>query len=293
MKISELYKKRNSVEDVVFSCEIFPPKSEKNIETIYNTIKEIKEIAPDFISVTYGAGGGTRERTLEIASNVKNKYDVESLMHLTCVNSTKEKMIRLLKKVKQNNVENILALRGDIPSELEREEVVTDFCHATDLINFIKKKGDFSIGVAGYPEVHPESRNRQEDINYHKVKVQTGADFIITQLFFNNEHFYSFRDQMSSQNISAPISAGIMPVFKASLVKKMVSISGASIPKKLQNIIRRYGEDDNEMYRAGIDYASKQIQDLINQGVSGIHLYTMNRSNIAFNIARNTGLRKI
>lgn len=287
MKIKEIYKEN----DVVFSCEIFPPKPEDDIEIVYKTIEEIKELAPDYISVTYGAGGGTKERTLEISKTIKNNYKLETLMHLTCVNSTQSDIVNILNEVKKSGIKNILALRGDIPAGQIREEIVTDFCFAVDLVDFILKHNDFCIGVAGYPEVHPESPNEEKDTEFLRNKIEKGADFINTQLFFNNEYFYRYIDRIRSANICVPVSAGIMPVFKANLIKRMVELSGATIPVKLQSLIDKYSHKPEDMEKAGIDYASEQIIDLLKQGINGIHLYTMNKANLAKAIAKNTGLR--
>ncbi len=287
MKISDIYKQKK----IVFSCEVFPPKPENDINTVYTTIKELKTISPDFVSVTYGAGGGTKTRTLEISSKIKKKYNLESLMHLTCINSSFNDIIKILDAVKDNEIENILALRGDIPKNKDKKDIITDFQFAINLIDFIKKHDNFSIGVAGYPEKHPESLNINNDIEYLKNKVEKGAEFIITQLFFNNEDFYKFMDRIHSSGITVPVSAGIMPVVKANLIIKMVSLSGATIPNKLQNLIDKYGHNPRDMEKAGIDYSIQQIIDLLKQGVNGIHLYTMNNADLAKKISKNTNLR--
>ncbi len=287
MKISDIYKQKKTV----FSCEVFPPKPENDIKTIYTTIKELKTISPDFVSVTYGAGGGTKTRTLEISSKIKKEYNLESLMHLTCINSSFNDITKILDAVKNNEIENILALRGDIPKNKDKKDIITDFQFAVELIDFIKKYNNFSIGAAGYPEKHPESLNINNDIEYLKNKVGKGAEFIITQLFFNNEDFYKFMDRIHSSGITVPVSAGIMPVVKAKLIIKMVNLSGATIPGKLQNLIDKYGHNLRDMEKAGIDYSIQQITNLLKQGVNGIHLYTMNNADLAKKISKNTNLR--
>ncbi|MEA3506679.1 MAG: methylenetetrahydrofolate reductase [NAD(P)H] [Elusimicrobiota bacterium] len=278
MKLSEIYNKKKRV----MSCEIFPPKPETDIETIYETIESINDLGPDFISVTYGAGGSNSERTLEVTAAVKEKYGIEPLMHLTCVGNSTKEIQDILDDAAVRGIENVLALRGDIPGESGRKEPLSeDLCYASDLVEFINKSYSFSIGVAGYPEGHPEAADTKEDIKYLKVKTDAGADFIITQLFFDNSYFYRYRDALSAAKIDLPVSAGIMPMFKKQLVKKMVFMCGATIPRELENIIEKYGDSDSDMEKAGIDYASLQISDLMENGVEGIHLYTMNRSKLA------------
>lgn len=287
MKIKDIYKKKTPV----FSCEVFPPNPHADIDIIYSTISDLKELSPDFISVTYGAGGGTKDRTVEISSQIKNEYKLESLMHMTCIDSEFGYIEDTLTEVKNKGIENILALRGDSPSGEDKEIITKDFRYAVDLINFIKKRDDFCLGVAGYPEVHPESKDMEEDINCLKKKIESGADFIITQLFFQNDFFYRFLDKINSAGINVPVSAGVMPVFKSKLIKKIVSLCGSTIPAKLQNLIDKYAHKPKDMEKAGIDYATDQIIDLLNQKVNGIHLYTMNNARLAQEISRNTSIR--
>ncbi|MFC2061330.1 methylenetetrahydrofolate reductase [NAD(P)H] [Elusimicrobiota bacterium] len=287
MKIIDIYKEK----DIVFSCEVFPPKPEYNINMVYNTISGLKDINPDFVSVTYGAGGTSKGRTEEIASQIKNKFTLESLMHLTCVNSKYKEIEDILIKIKDEGIENILALRGDIPQGKDKDEIIKDFKYALDLLKFIKEHGDFCIGVAGYPEVHPEAVDAEEDTKYLKDKIVLGGDFIITQLFFKNDLFYRFRDRVQSAGIDVPMSAGIMPAFKANIAKRIVTLCGASIPGDLQQLIDKYGHKPEDMEKAGVDYACSQINDLLENNVNGIHLYTMNNAGLAENISKNTGLR--
>ncbi|MFH1414926.1 MAG: methylenetetrahydrofolate reductase [Elusimicrobiota bacterium] len=292
MKISDIY----SPDKTVFSCEVFPPKPENDIDIIYGTIEELKEIAPDFLSVTYGAGGGTRLRTLEISSRIKNTYKMESLMHLTCIDNRSQDILKILKDMQSAGIENILALRGDIADKNpKKEDPSGDFEYAGDLVQFIHDNTDLCIGVAGYPEIHPESGTAKDDIQNLRNKVRKGASFIISQLFFQNDFFYSFLDKfldsIAADNLDIHISAGIMPVFKANLLNRIISLSGSTVPLKLQSLIDKYGDKPEDMEKAGIDYASRQIEDLIRQQVDGIHLYTMNNAQLAKTIAHNAGLR--
>jgi len=287
LKISQIYKNKKTV----FSCEVFPPKRDDDINTVLDTIKELQKLEPDFVSVTYGAGGSTKDNTVEISSRIKNDFSMESLMHLTCIDTKTEDIIKILDKVQDTGIENILALRGDIPNGIEKENIVSEFCYAIDLVKFIKKHNDFCVGVAGYPEKHPEAYNYKQDIINLKKKVDAGADFIISQLFFKNDYFYRFMDEITSQGIDVPVSAGIMPVFKAQLVQKMVSLCGATIPAELNALIEKYGDKPQEMEKTGVDYASEQISGLLANKVRGIHLYTMNKPKLAFEISGNTGLR--
>lgn len=287
MKINNIFNEK----DIVFSCEVFPPKPKDDITTVYNTIETLKRITPDFISVTYGAGGSTKERTIDIASKIKNEYGLEALMHLTCINSSSDDISLILKQLEGAGIENILALRGDIPEGSKKKDITKDFCFAVDLLEFIKKHGDYCVGIAGYPEIHPESYDLDSDINYLKQKVAKGADFIITQLFFQNELLFRFMDKLLKNNINIPVSAGIMPVFKAKLIKKLVTLCGASIPRDLEIIIDKYKDNPVDMEKAGIEYASKQIIDVLAHDFRGIHLYTMNKPALAEKISKNTGLR--
>lgn len=289
MRIPDLYNDGK----IVFSCEVFPPKPENSLDTVFNSIEKIGVLKPDFISVTYGAAGGTRERTEQIASEIRKRFSLESLMHLTSINSTRAEIDKILEEVKACGIENILALRGDIPEGSEKTRDTADFKYAYELVEHIAVRGGFSIGVAAYPESHPESPDMKTDIQRLKEKVDTGADFIISQLFFDNSYFYSFMERAQSAGIAIPVSAGIMPVFRAVLVEKMVTLCGATIPRSLRALIEKYGDKPDDMEKAGIDYASEQVSGLIQNGVPGIHLYMMNRANLALEISENTGLRTL
>jgi methylenetetrahydrofolate reductase (NADPH) len=272
----------------VISFEIFPPKKDSDIETIYSTIDGLKDLNPDFISVTYGAGGSTSNKTIEIASIIKNKYYIESLAHLTSVSLSKEKLNNILTELKKNNINNILALRGDFPHDMSEEDKVNrDFLYASDLAAEIKNNGGFSIGGACYPEGHLESINLENDILNLKKKVDNGTDFLITQLFFDNELFYKFKEAALKNSITIPVSAGIMPVTSKKQIERIVELSGATLPAKFKRIMDKYEHNPQALKEAGIAYATEQIIDLLSWGIDGIHLYTMNRPETARKIIQN------
>jgi methylenetetrahydrofolate reductase (NADPH) len=277
MKIKELYKNKP-----VISLEIFPPKPEASIDTVLNTIDELSDLKPGFISVTYGAGGSSRSHTVQIADLIKNRYGIEALAHLTCINSGREAVELILNQLRQSNVENILALRGDPPAE--GSSIPQDECHyryAKDLIAHIKESGDFCIGAACYPEGHIECRDSIADLKHLKEKSDQGADFLITQLFFDNNLFYSFLEKLDILGVSLPVSAGIMPVINKKQIERITSLCGASIPPKFKRMLDRYGDNPAALKEAGTAYATEQIIDLLSFGVDGIHLYTMNRPETA------------
>lgn len=274
MKTNKLF-----LDKTVLSFEVFPPKRTSNADTIYTTLNRLQRLNPDFISVTYGAGGSENcSKTLKIASDVKNKYNIESVAHLPCIGLTKDDVLLQLDNLKKAGIENILALRGDLPAD---RAVNSDFLHASDLISFIKENGDFNIIGACYPECHNESKSTLEDIHNLKKKVDAGADQLITQLFFDNTCFYSFHEKCLVADINVPIEAGIMPVTNKKQMERMVSLCGVKLPKKFVKITERFEDDSQALCDAGIAYAVDQIVDLISQGVDGIHLYTMNNPYIA------------
>ncbi len=280
MKIASIFEKK----ETVFSFEIFPPKKTSSIDTIYNTLEELKNLKPDFISVTYGAGGleAGNSKTCEIASVIKHKYNIEPIAHLTCVNSRKDQVLAELNALKSNDIENILALRGDIVPDIPRYE---EFKHASELIEFVKENGDFDIAAACYPEGHPEAESFASDIRNLKDKVDRGATHLISQLFFDNNLFYDFMEKCDIAGINVPIEAGIMPVVNKSQIERMVSLCGASLPAKFSKVMQRFGDNPEALRDAGIAYAIDQIVDLISQGVDGIHLYTMNNPYVARKIS--------
>lgn len=264
---------------VVFSLEIFPPKVTSGIETLYSMLDELSEIRPDSISVTYGAGGNVADsRTVDLAGKIKNDHKIESVAHLTCVSSSEEDVKAILQQLRERNVENILALRGDIRPDVPPKE---DFAHASDLITFIRKHGDFGIAAACYPEVHSEAKNAAEDILFLREKVDAGVDYLITQLFLDNSPFYAFQERAAIAGIKVPIEVGIMPITSKSQIERTVSMCGASLPQKFAKMVQRYGDHPEAMRDAGIAYAVDQIVDLVANGVDGIHLYTMNNPYVA------------
>lgn len=281
MKICELFKDDHTV----FSFEIFPPKKDGSIETVYNTLDELTDLKPDFISVTYGAGGTQPGcSTREIVSIIKEKYHTESIAHLTCVNSTKADIDRVIEEFKAYGVENVLALRGDINPDIEPKK---EFAHACDLIAYMKERSDLSFSGACYPEGHPEAQSFDEDIANLKRKVDAGASHLMSQLFFDNDYFYRFLEKARAAGINVPIEAGIMPCINARQIQRMVTMCGASLPHKFTRLIARYGDSPEAMRDAGIAYAVDQIIDLAANGVDGIHLYTMNNPYVARKISES------
>lgn len=279
MHIKNLFKEKK----VVLSFEIFPPKVTSPIGTVFTTIEALSSLKPDYISVTYGAGGSTNEnRTCELTSLVKNKYGIEPLAHLTCINSTREEIDKILENLKANSVSNILALRGDIPSDVEN---IGNFNQGHELIKYIKTKGVFNLSAACYPEGHIETKDLDKDIEFLKLKVEAGADHLITQLFFNNSFFYNFLNKVEQKNINLPIQAGIMPVTNKKQIERVVSLCGATLPEKFIKIINKYEHDPEALRDAGIAYAIDQVVDLVSTGVRGIHLYTMNNPYVATKIS--------
>lgn len=283
MKISDLYKTKKHV----ISFEIFPPKNDTPLDTIFNSLHSFKELNPDFISVTYGAGGSQKGRTIEISSKIKNELGVESLAHFTCVGHNLEDIDNMLVELRQNNIENILALRGDPPSNCPHFDFSRNvFKHASELISYIKSKYDFCIAAAAYTEGHADSKTLKQDILHLKNKVDEGVDFLITQLFFDNRLFYDFIDKTLSIGITCPVSAGIMPVFKADQIKSITAKSGCSIPARLVLMMDKYQDNPDDLRKAGIEYAAAQIKDLLQNGAKGIHLYTMNRPKSTYEILK-------
>ena len=281
MKIDEIFAKK----DLVFSFEIFPPKTTSSVDTIYKTLEELKDLKPDFISVTYGAGGSlVNNRTTELSSLVKEKYGVEAVAHLTCINSTKEEIDYILNDLKAHGIENILALRGDIP---EGGVLKGDFKYAYELISHIKKRGDFNIAAACYPEGHVKGKNLKEDLIHLKLREESGATHFISQLFFDNNYFYNFLEEKDKLNIKSSIEAGIMPVTNKAQIERLTSLCGVNLPEKFIKIVNKYEYDRVALRDAGIAYAVEQIVDLVSSGVDGIHLYTMNNPYVARKITES------
>lgn len=285
MKISEILKNRK----VTVSFEVFPPKAWDKIENTKRIVNEMAESKPAFMSVTYGAAGTRAGFTTEIANEI-NKSGTTALSHLTCLTSTKDKINDVLDHWIENGIENILALRGDIPEDFVFPDE-QHYHHAYELVNTIKEKGDFCIGGACYPEVHPDSANRVEDIQHLKEKVDCGLDFLTTQMFFDNDVFFNFKENCLIKGIDIPIIAGIMPITNANQIKRSVELSGCVFPKKFQRICERFGENPAAMKQAGIIYATEQIIDLMANGQNNIHIYTMNKPEVAASIMK--GLSEI
>ncbi|MBE6752787.1 MAG: methylenetetrahydrofolate reductase [NAD(P)H] [Ruminococcaceae bacterium] len=275
MKLHELFGKGRTV----FSLEIFPPKRTDGIETLYTTLDRLTAVKPDYISVTYGAGGSAANNlTCRIASDIRSRYGIEPLPHLTCLYNTRGQVDAYLAELSAAGIENILALRGDRVADME---VSGEFAHASDLAAYIGQRGDFNCVGACYPEGHPECPSLDTDIDNLKIKLDAGVTHLNSQLFFNNEDFYAFLDKARARGINVPIEAGIMPVINARQISRMVANCGASMPAKFARIIARYENDPQALMDAGMAYAIDQITDLIASGVDGIHLYTMNRPEVA------------
>lgn len=282
MNIADLFKKKT-----VFSFEVFPPKKESGVETIYKTLEELKQLNPDFISVTYGAGGVgvANATTVDLCSKIKNEYGIETIAHLTCLYNTKEDIDRILEELKEKEIDNILALRGDVNPNFELKH---DFRYASELTEYIMSKNmGFNVSGGCYPEVHQEAESMIADIKNLKKKIDAGADHLISQLFFDNNAFYDFIEKVRIAGIDVPIEAGIMPVTNKKQIERMVSMCGASIPAKLSKVLQRFGDNPEAMRDAGISYAIDQIIDLVANGVEGIHIYTMNDPYIAGKITKS------
>ena len=266
------------------SFEVFPPKTEDAYESVEHAAAEIAKLKPDFMSVTYGAGGGTSDYTVQIASTIQDVYKVTPLAHLTCVSSTREKVHVVLEQLKERGIENILALRGDIPKDGKTPEV---YHYASELIREIKSAGDFCIGAACYPEGHVESANKSVDMDYLKQKVEAGCDFVTTQMFFDNSVLYSYLYRIREKGITVPVIAGIMPVTNAGQIKRITQMSGSYLPSRFLSLVDKFGDKPAAMKQAGIAYATDQIIDLLANGVKGIHVYSMNKQDVASKIKEN------
>lgn len=262
----------------ILSLEVFPPKKDDEFESAYEVLNQMAQLNPAFISVTYGAGGSRSKKTIDIASYIQNTLHIPALAHMTCVGSRKEDLLEVYEGLKAANVTKVLALRGDRPRDMSDEQYESrDFAHASDMIAFLKAHTDLQIAGACYPEKHPESFSLEADLQYLKQKQDAGAEFLISQMFFDNDDFYVFRDRAIQKGITLPIHAGIMPITSAKQIGTTISLSGSSIPKALADIIAKYSDNPEDMKKAGIDYCIRQILDLKQIGVDGIHLYSMNR----------------
>lgn len=261
------------------SFEFYPPKDEIGFWDLYRTIESLKPLDPSYVSVTYGAGGSTRTKTVDLVARIKSDIHIESMAHLTCVEATRSQIGDVLDELKQRGLENVLALRGD-PPQGSQTFVPTPkgFAHANELVEFIRRRWDFCIGAACYPEVHPEASDADTDLDHLKRKVDTGVDFLITQLFFDNENFYRFRDRADAAGITVPILAGIMPILSVKQVKRFTVMCGAGIPPNLLDQIEAVEDDREAVRHIGMYHATHQCLELIERGVAGIHFYTLNRS---------------
>lgn len=264
------------------SFEVFPPKNTDAFETVKTATEQIAALHPDFMSVTYGAGGSNSKATIEVARNL-SRLGVPMVAHLTCVGASRESLSDQLLRMKKAGVDNIMALRGDLPDGT----TLGEFRHASDLIGFIRETGDFCIGGACYPEVHPESENQAQDLKYLKYKVDTGCDYLVTQMFFDNPIFYNFVEKARQTGIAVPILPGIMPITRASQIDRAAKLSGTKVPERLRRIVDRFGDSPDAMLQAGITYATDQIIDLLVNGVQHIHVYSMNKPDVAAAILHN------
>ena len=268
------------------SFEVFPPKTDAGFDKVLSAVDQIAKLNPSYISVTYGAGGGTSKNTAKIASHIKEDLGIESLAHLTCASSTKEEVRTVIGNLMQLGIENILALRGDIPEGTDFPSG-DRFRHAYELVEEIKKHGDFCIGAACYPEGHPENEHKADDIKYLKQKVDAGVDFLTTQMFFDNDIHYNFLYRVREAGITVPVLPGIMPMTSASQMKRSQELSGTIFPRRFLALLDRFGDYPDAMMQAGIAYATDQIIDLLSNGVKNIHIYSMNKPEVAVKIMEN------
>ena len=264
------------------SFEVFPPKKDGEFEAAFAVLDQLGALSPDFISVTYGAGGSNSKKTVEIASYIQNTLNIPALAHVTCVGNRAADILETINALKANNVNNILALRGDRPKDMTDEQFNSrEFAHASDMIRYLKEHTDMNIADACYLEKHFESFSMESDLKHLKEKQDAGADLLITQLFFDNDYFYTFREKADKKGITIPIHAGIMPITTAKQIGTTVSLSGSSVPKAMADIIAKYADSPEDMRKAGIDYAIRQIRDLLENNVDGVHIYTMNKPKMA------------
>ena len=285
MKITELLEE----EKLSLSFEVFPPKTETAFESVKSATEEIAKLQPAFMSVTYGAGGGTSRYTLDIAKDINSLYGVPSLAHLTCVSSTKETVKARIADIKAAGIENVMALRGDIPAELEgADRSGWDYQHAIDLVRELRAEApELCIGGACYPEVHPESADQRRDIAYLKEKVDAGCDFLTTQMFFDNNLLYNFLYKIREAGITVPVVPGIMPITSATQVERAIKLSGSFMPRRFASLVDKFGSDPAAMKQAGIAYATDQMIDLYANGIKNVHVYSMNKPDVAAKIMDN------
>ncbi len=285
MKLTEILQNNQRT----LSFEVFPPKTDTAFESVKYATEEIAKLRPCFVSVTYGAGGGTSRYTLQIAQNIKKQYNVPTLAHLTCVSSTRRTVLEKIEQMKTAGIQNVMALRGDLlPEQQGGDREAWDYRHAVDLIHEIRQSGaDFCIGGACYPEVHPESVNQREDIRYLKEKVDAGCSFLTTQMFFDNNLLYNFLYKIREAGITVPVIPGIMPITNANQVERAIKLSGSFMPRRFQALVDMFGTSPDAMKQAGIAYATDQIIDLYANGIQNVHVYSMNKPDVAAQIQRN------
>ena len=285
MKLTKLF----AGDKLSLSFEVFPPKTDTSFESVKHATEQIAQLQPSFMSVTYGAGGGTSRYTLEIAKNIKEHYGVPTLAHLTCVSSTKETVAKKIAELKEAGIENVMALRGDLTPELAASDRSGwAYRHAVDLVRELKASGaDFYIGGACYPEIHPESTNQKEDIKYLKEKVDAGCDFLTTQMFFDNNLLYNFLYKIREAGITVPIIPGIMPITNGNQIERAIKLSGSFMPQRFKSLVDKFGTTPAAMKQAGIAYATDQIIDLFANGITNVHVYSMNKPDVAAAIQNN------
>ena len=285
MKLTKLFEN----DKLSLSFEVFPPKTDTSFESVKCATEEIAKLHPSFMSVTYGAGGGTSRYTLEIAKNIKESYGVPTLAHLTCVSSTKETVKKKIEELKAAGIENVMALRGDLTPELmDSDRSLWAYRHAVDLVRELKESGaDFCIGGACYPEIHPESANQKEDIKYLKEKVDAGCDFLTTQMFFDNNLLYNFLYKIREAGITVPVIPGIMPITNGNQIERAIKLSGSFMPQRFKSLVDKFGTTPAAMKQAGIAYATDQIIDLFANGITNVHVYSMNKPDVAAAIQNN------
>lgn len=282
MKITDIF----SSDKITLSFEVFPPKTAANYESVEKAAFGVAGLKPSYMSVTYGAGGSTRGNTVKIAGDIQNKYNVTTIAHLTCVGASRDDIRSALDDMKAVGIENVLALRGDRPADYEGDPFI-DFHHASDLVQEIKEYDDFCVGGACYPEGHPDSPNRFEDVKNLKKKVDAGCEFLTTQMFFDNSIFYNFLYRVRENGIKIPVIPGIMPITRAKQVENAVKLSGCNVPERFKALVDKFGDNPEAMQQAGIIYATDQIIDLIANGVKHIHVYSMNKPEVAAGIQTN------
>ena len=285
MKLTELFSKQG----LSLSFEVFPPKTDTVFDSVKHATEEIAKLHPAFMSVTYGAGGGTSRYTLEIAKNIKERYGVPTLAHLTCVSSTKETVHEKIEAMRAAGIQNVMALRGDIPADVsDAARAGWAYSHAVELVRELKTYGDtFCVGGACYPEVHPESANQREDIRYLREKVDAGCDFLTTQMFFDNNLFYNFLYKIREAGIVVPVIPGIMPITNGNQVERAIKLSGSLMPQRFKALVDKFGGTPAAMKQAGIAYATDQIIDLFANGIQNVHVYSMNNADVAAEIQQN------